>query len=113
MVEKQKSHLSMENKLLIYKTVIKIISSYGIEMWGWASKSRIVIMQKSQSKILRAIVNAPRYVANQAAHTDFNIPLVNDVIHGRINKYHNNLETHPNSLLEPILQPIPPTPSHP
>jgi hypothetical protein len=77
----------------------------GIELWGCACKSRIVIMQKSQSRILRAIVNTPWHVTNHTVHTDFNIPYVSDVIHGRINKYHN-LETHPKPLLEPILQPI-------
>jgi hypothetical protein len=55
----KKSLLSIENKLLIYKAVIKPIWSYGIELWGCASKSKIVIKQRSQSKILRAIANAP------------------------------------------------------
>ena len=57
-----KPHLSIENKLPVYQAVIKPIRSYGIELWSWASKSNIVIMQRSQSKILRAVVNAPRYV---------------------------------------------------
>ena len=65
--------------------------SHGIELWGCASKSNIFIMQRSQSKILRAIANAPRYVTNHTIHTDFNIPYVSDVIHERINKHHNNL----------------------
>jgi hypothetical protein len=55
----KKSHLSIENKLLIYKAVVKPIWSYGIELWGCASKSNIVITQRTQSKILRAIANAP------------------------------------------------------
>jgi hypothetical protein len=46
LIEK-KSHLSIENKLLIYKAVIKPIWSYGIELWGCTSKSNIVIMQRS------------------------------------------------------------------
>ena len=41
-----------------------------------------------------------------SVHTDFNIPYVSDVIHKRINKHYNNLETHPNPLLQPLLQPI-------
>ena len=41
----KKSHLSIQNKLLIYKAVIKPIWSYGIELWGWAIKSNIVIKQ--------------------------------------------------------------------
>jgi hypothetical protein len=71
----------MQNKLLIYKAVIKPIWSYGIELWGCASKSNIVIMQRSQSKILRAMPNAPWYVTNHTLHTDFNIPYIRDVIH--------------------------------
>jgi len=103
---RKKSHLSIENKLLIYKAVIKSIWSYGIELLGCASKSIIVIMQRSQSKILRAIANSPSYVTNHTLHTDFNIPYVNDVIHESINKNYNNLEAQPNPLLEPLLQTI-------
>ena len=94
----KKSPLSTENKLLIYKAVIKPIWSYGIELWGCASKSNRVIMQRSQSKILTATANAPRYVTNNTLHTDFNIPYVSDVIHERINKHRNKLEDHPNPL---------------
>jgi hypothetical protein len=107
LVDKEtKSHLSIENKLLIYKAVIKPIWSYGIELWGCASKSNRVTMKRLQSKILRAIANASRYVTNHTLHTDFNIPYVSDVIHERINKQHNNLEAHPNPLLQPPLQPV-------
>jgi hypothetical protein len=63
-----------------------------------------VIMQRPQSRILRALANAPRYVTNHTLHTNFNIPYVSGVIHERINKHHNNLEAHPYPLLEPLLQ---------
>jgi hypothetical protein len=99
----KKSHLSIENKLLIYKAVIKPIWSC---CGGCASKSNVVIMQRSQSKILRAIANAPRYVTNRTLHADFNIPYVSDVTHERISKHHNKLEAHPSPLLEPLLQPV-------
>jgi hypothetical protein len=97
----KKPHLSMENKLLIYKTVIKHKWSYGIELWVCASKSKIFITQSSQSKFFRAIANAPCYVTNHTLRTDFNIPYVSEVIHDRINKHHNNLEAHPSPLLQP------------
>jgi hypothetical protein len=57
------------NKLLIYKTIFKPIWTYGIVLWGCASKSNIAIKQRYQSKILRTITNAPRYVTNQTLHT--------------------------------------------
>jgi hypothetical protein len=94
---------TLNNKLLIYKAVIKPIWNYGIELWNCSSTTNIVIMQRSLSKILRAITNAPRYVTNHTLHTDFNIPTVSDVVHERNNKYHN-MEAHPNPLLRPLLQ---------
>jgi hypothetical protein len=99
-------HQSIDDKLFIYKAAVEPIWSYGIELWGCASKSNIVIIRRSQSKILRAIANAPQYVTNHNLHTAFSIPYVSEVIHERINKHHNNLEAHPNLLLEPQLQPI-------
>jgi len=77
-----------------------------MELWCCGSKSDTVIMQRSQSKILRAIANAPRYVTNHTLHTDFKIPYVSDVIHERINKHHNKLEARPNPLLQPLLQTV-------
>jgi hypothetical protein len=48
----KRPYLSIENKLLIYKTVIKPIRTDGIELWGCASKTNIAIIQRAQSKIL-------------------------------------------------------------
>jgi len=56
------SPLSLENKLLIYKTVLKPVWTYGIELCGCVRKSNIEIIQRYQSKILRTITNAPWYV---------------------------------------------------
>ena len=67
------SPLSLENKLLIYKTVLKPVWTYGIELWGCASKTNVAIIQRYQSKILRIITNAPWYVSNQTLHSDLRI----------------------------------------
>jgi hypothetical protein len=99
----KKSHLSIENKLLIYKVVIILIWSYGIELCGCSNESNIVIMQRSKSKILRAISSAPRYVTSHTLHTVFNIPYVSEVLHETISTHHNNLEVHPILLLEPLV----------
>ena len=101
---RRKSNLSIENKLLVYKAVIKPIWTYGIELWGCASKSNTAIMQRAQSKILRTITNAPWYVTNHTLHTDLNIPYVSEIINERINKHLSKLESHPNPLLETLTQ---------
>ena len=99
------SPLSLENKLLVYKTVLKPVWTYGIELWDCANKSNIAIVQRYQSKLLRTITNAPWYVTNHTLHTDLHIPYIHTVIHDRINKHRTTLASHPNPLMEPLLQP--------
>jgi hypothetical protein len=89
----RKSNLAIENKLLIYKTIIIPILTYGMELRGCASKSNISIIQRSQSKILRMMIDAPWYVSNATLHADLGVSYVHDVIH----------QTHENPLLKTLL----------
>jgi len=97
----RKSHLSVDNKLQLYKSIIAPIWTYGIELWGCACKSNIAVIQRCQSKILRATVDAPWYVTNDMIHKDLGIPTVQEVIHKRNIKHCTNLESHSNLLLQP------------
>jgi hypothetical protein len=54
-----KSKLSTNNKLLLYKAILKSIWTYGIQLWGMDSTSNIEILERFQSKTLRMIVDAP------------------------------------------------------
>jgi hypothetical protein len=99
----RKSQLSIANKLLIYKTIIKPIWTYGIEIWGCASKSSHAILQKAQSKILRMITNTPWYVSNLTLHEELKISFVREVISEQYAKHHKKSETHPKPLLHPLL----------
>jgi hypothetical protein len=69
------------------------------------TQSNTAITQRSQSKILRTIANAPWFVTNHTLHTDLNIPYVSEVIKERIDKNLNKLESHPNPLVETLTQP--------
>ncbi|CAH1974993.1 unnamed protein product [Acanthoscelides obtectus] len=91
----RKSKLSIENKLLIYKAIIKPIWTYGIELWGCASKPNLSIIQRAQSKILRSI----------ADDRDLKIPFIREVIVERSCKHHGRLSDHPNPLLPSLLDP--------
>jgi hypothetical protein len=53
----RKSKLSINNKLLIYKVIVKPIWTYGIQLWGKTSNSNIEILERFQS--MRLIVDAP------------------------------------------------------
>ncbi|KAL1139859.1 hypothetical protein AAG570_006836 [Ranatra chinensis] len=92
------SKLSIENKLTIYKTILKPTWTYGIELWGSAKKGNIDRIQSFQSKVLRTILNAPWYVSNRKIHHDLNIPTVHETIQSRFKSFHSKLENHPNQL---------------
>jgi hypothetical protein len=49
------------------------------------------------------ITNAPWYVSSLTLHEDLKIPFVREVISEQYAEHHQKLETHPNSLLRPLL----------
>jgi len=100
----RKSELSLEKKLLIYKTILKPIWTYSIPLWGTASNSNIEILQRFQNKVLRSIVNAPWYVPNTLLHTDLQIPTVKAEITNFSIKYRQKLTTHLNELTPALLE---------
>jgi hypothetical protein len=55
----RKSKLSISNKLLAYKVILKPIWTYRIELWSSASISNIKIMERFQGKVLHMITDTP------------------------------------------------------
>jgi hypothetical protein len=65
-----KSQLSLANKLLVYKAILKPMWTYGIQLWETASNSNIEILKRFQSKVLRIIADAPWYVPSAVIKHD-------------------------------------------
>jgi len=101
----RRSKLSLANKLLLYKCVIKPVWTYGIQLWGCAKPSHTQIIQRLQSKILRSITNAPWYVSNFTLHNDLHIPFVTTEINRLSHLYHQRLEGHHNALIAAMTTP--------
>jgi hypothetical protein len=97
------SHLSTSNKLLLYKTILKPIWTYGIQLWGTASTSNIEILERFQSKALRMIVDAPWYVPNTLIRRDLHISTVKGEIRRFSSYYDVRLRTHPYHLAVNLL----------
>jgi hypothetical protein len=77
----RKSKLSIENKLLLFKCIIKPIWTYGIHLWGCIKPSYTKIIQSFQFKVLPLITNARWYVSNLTLHNNLQIPFVIEEIH--------------------------------
>ncbi|GFT62926.1 RNA-directed DNA polymerase from mobile element jockey [Trichonephila clavipes] len=58
------SHLSIENKVLLYTAVMRPILSYASPVWGYAAKTNINILDTLQNSLIRMIVKATRYMRN-------------------------------------------------
>jgi hypothetical protein len=91
-----KSKLSTSNKLLIYKTILKSIWTYWIQLWGTASTSNIEILERFQWKTLRMTVDAPWYVPNTVIRRDLQMPTVKEEIRRYSSQYSARLSAHPN-----------------
>uniref|UniRef100_A0ABD2W1S9 Reverse transcriptase domain-containing protein n=1 Tax=Trichogramma kaykai TaxID=54128 RepID=A0ABD2W1S9_9HYME len=94
----RRSALNLDNKLLLYKSIIKQVWTYGIQLWGAASKTNIEIIERLQSKVLRGLVDAPWYVTNDAIRKDLEIQTVQEEIQRFNNNYKKRLKNHPNLL---------------
>jgi hypothetical protein len=101
----RKSRLSMSNKLLLYKVILKPIWTYGKHLWGSASTSNIEIIERVQSKVLRMITLAPWYAPNVILRQDLQIPSVKEEIRRFSIQYSSRLQTHPNSLAVHLTEP--------
>jgi hypothetical protein len=101
----RKSLLSLRNKILLYKTILKPIRTYGIQLWGTASTSNVEILERFQSKALRLIVGAPWYVPNILIRHDLHMRTVKEEIRHFSSHYSLRLSAHPNDLILPLVEP--------
>ena len=95
----RRSNLSTQNKITLYKIVIKPVWTYGIQLWGTASNSNIEILQRFQSKTLRSLINAPWYGPNETINRNLEIPTVKDEISKSRSRYNAGVNNHHNPLV--------------
>ena len=98
------SSLALDNKLLLYKAILKPVWTYGIQLCGTASNSDIEILQRFQNTVLRVLVNAPWYVPNGLIHSDPKLPTVREVVTILSAHYCGRLQPHPNHLANVLIE---------
>lgn len=92
------SKLSVDNKLLIYKSILKPVWMYGVQLWGSASDSNISIIQRMQNMALRSICSVPWFITNTEIHHYLSMNTVKEEITKATASYRRRLEGHPNEL---------------
>ena len=91
----RKSQLSFENKLLVYKVILR-------DLWnrtmGNFIKLKSEILERFRSKVLRIITDAPWYVPSAIIKRDLQVPTVRQEARQYGANYRKRLDTHPSSL---------------
>jgi hypothetical protein len=100
----QKSQLPLENKLLVYKAILQLFWTCGVQMWGSASNSNIEILEIFQSKVLRINTDAPWYVPNAVIKRDLKVLSVRQAVRNYSVTYRQRLDGHPNRLAKSLCQ---------
>jgi hypothetical protein len=93
----RKSQLSVHNKLLLCKQVLKPIWTHGIQLWECAATSNIDKHRYSKKKVLRCIVDAPLYYRNDHLHRDLKIPTIRQEIQRFAERHERRLHNHVNT----------------
>ena len=98
----QASALSLDNKRLLYLTLVRPIWQYGCSVWGQASNTQIKRVQTQQNRVLRMITNAPWFVRNDVIHRDLDVPKVEDVIKESMSRMNNVITSHHSPALDEL-----------
>jgi hypothetical protein len=101
-----KSQLSTENKLLLYKTILKLIWIYVIQLWDTASNSNLEIWQRFQNKFLKIAIDVSWYITIDALYHDLNVPYVRDEIRRLSQRYADRMKKNPNILTKALMRSI-------
>jgi len=86
------SILDLANKRFLSTAIIKPIWTYGIQLWGCASKSFIEVIQRCQNIALRTIVVAYQFDRNEIIHRD--MKNIQEEIKKLADKYAKKLKLH-------------------
>ena len=76
----RKSHLNTKNKLILYKTCIRPILTYGSPIWISCAKTHKSKIQRVQNKILKMIHNLDRMYPTSALHQNFKHQTIEEFI---------------------------------
>ena len=93
------SRLSLTNKIMMYKSIIRPAITYGCEIWGSCTKTRLNRIQVLQNKILRTATNAPWFVRNNQIHNDLGIPYISEFIKSKAEDFYARIQNCENNLV--------------
>ncbi|GFY08637.1 RNA-directed DNA polymerase from mobile element jockey [Trichonephila clavipes] len=93
------SPLSLENKVILYKQILRPILTYGCSVWVAAASTHRKRIQVIQNKILRIITNASWYVRNDVIHHDLPLEPIDNYITRMSRNIFTFIQNHENPII--------------
>ncbi|GFW41787.1 RNA-directed DNA polymerase from mobile element jockey [Trichonephila clavipes] len=111
-----RSKLAIRHKVLLYKSIIRPVMSYGSHIWGSAGMCHLKKLHTLTNSFLRQIVNAPWFVRNEVIYRDLKIKPFLPHIKDLSKRFFDKLPNVPNELIsnQPAYDPtVPSSQKHP
>lgn len=97
------SSLSIKNKLIILKSIIRPILVYGAPVWSNISNTNMSKLQTIQNKCIKIIYNTPLLTNLKKLHTQHKIANIKDHCHKLTTKFYTNTtNVHTNTLISQL-----------
>jgi len=97
-----RSNLTLPIKIILYKTLLQPIWTYGIVIWGSAKNSNKRTIQAFQNITLRLITGAPWFVSNATLNFDLKLPSIDNTAATYYKRFHAKLKDIPNQLINEL-----------
>ena len=98
----RKSKLHNENKLLLYKTVIRLILMYVSSVWGTCADTHIKKIHVTQNRLLKMCFALPRTFPTHVLHEMFKVEPVKVFIARSHQKWFANCSISDNTLISSL-----------
>ena len=83
----RRSKLTINNKLMLHKTIFRPIMTYAYVSWNFVSDTQCKRLQTTQNKLLRMMTNTTRYTSTAELHRNTKIPMLRDFIAEKAQKF--------------------------
>ncbi|GJQ75478.1 hypothetical protein Trydic_g8640, partial [Trypoxylus dichotomus] len=96
-------NVSIENKLLLFKVVLRPILTYGMPCWNRAAKHHLQRLQVMQNKCLRLALSADRYTPIRELHRAAHVDTIAEFAAKHATRFYQKTRTHGNPYVAGIM----------
>lgn len=92
----RRSRLSIDLKLLLYKSIFRPALTYASPVWSTCAKSHRKRLQILQNKLLKMFMNLPPRFSTASVHEKCNIDMMDDYLTSMRRNFETNCRLNPN-----------------